>query len=651
MNPLDEEESIGTEQLVIAFGDCGWNEVLNAISDPSYTTIMSRPFFNAATEAENDGEATKAKVLRLLGSACSLMLSPENRNEPFQPLLVLDGQRSTIPDDFTDSEIEFFSRIVDSIDSPILKARLADLVWYKKMPRDINFALAAIDSYTQLPMTADIWFLDGQTYLQRAIDLCRMIRTAAGNRLNEIETAIINKIDSSAAEDGFLIHSLSDILLMNGLGDNHATSIGSKLESLAHDFDTANNFHASESFFDASSKWFRRSGDEMNAVEMTVAAAEAQVKEADATVSSDSPSYGVAASLLENAVQIYRTIPRNQRAQHQVDQRIQKLRLRINEHGQLALEEMATVSSPAMDISEYIGLAQNAVRGKSLEEALGEFANLHSIRVAQLRQAAINGISQSSFRALISKVFYSHDGRIIDRTPGISGPTPTEDDEREILAEMNFHYQLGISIAVQALIFPALDVLILEHRISEAALIELARRSPIVPIGRQMLFGKALAHGFNKDFATAIHLLGPQIENMVRFHLKSAGVVTSHLDKDGIEMEYGLSTLIELPETSSIFGEDLTYELKALYCDQIGPNLRNNVAHGLLDDRECYSIDSIYAWWLGLKIVFNVFWNSLSVGAVGDGSEQTDKDKPVQGQCESDAEDECEGQGARENTD
>ena len=175
-------------------------------------------------------------------------------------------------------------------------------------------------------------------------------------------------------------------------------------------------------------------------------------------------------------------------------------------------------------------------------------------------------------------------------------------------------YGTRVGIIVQALILPALDVLTLEHRLQTADLINLARRSPIMPIGREILFGKALAHGFNRDFATFIHLLAPQIEHMVRVPLKVAGVSTSHLDQDGIETENGLSALIDLPQTSAIFGEDLIYEIKALFCDQMGPNLRNNIAHGLLNDQEANSVDAVYAWWLGLQLVVNTYWNSLDKG-------------------------------------
>jgi len=97
---------------------------------------------------------------------------------------------------------------------------------------------------------------------------------------------------------------------------------------------------------------------------------------------------------------------------------------------------------------------------------------------------------------------------------------------------------------------------------------------------------------------------------MVRWHLKAAGVKTTNLDPDGVENENGLSTLIDLPETAMVFGEDLTFEIKALFCDAAGPNLRNGCAHGLLDYDACRSINSIYAWWLGFKLVFSSFWNT-----------------------------------------
>ena len=92
--------------------------------------------------------------------------------------------------------------------------------------------------------------------------------------------------------------------------------------------------------------------------------------------------------------------------------------------------------------------------------------------------------------------------------------------------------------------------------------------------------------------------------------------------------------LSQFPSTSCfalplIFGDDLTYEIRALLCDQVGPNLRNNIAHGLLNDREAQSVDAVCAWWLGLKLVFNTFWNSLGRETVGEQQEQASEDDSV----------------------
>ena len=618
------------ETVLDAFEDCGWEAVVNDVSYKGYASLSDALHKSATMAASEDREA-HAKVLRLLGEACSMMLSPDKPNEPFEPLVRIGGSRSTMPDDFTDSEIDFFAHIVESIDKPTLKGRLADLVWLLRQPRNVKFALSAIDSYMQVPLDVDNWFGDGEQCWKRAIGLCRMIGPTGADHLDRIETSMIEALDSATAEDKFFGHGLADTLRSEGLGKSNSADIAAKLESLAKEFDSIGDFHASGRFYNAAARWFRSSGDDDKAIDVTVAEAEAFVSDATARMSSDSPSHGVAASFLEDAIQVYRTVPRDQRDRHHVDQRIQELRLRLSEHGERAQEEMVTVRGDEIDVGDTIQKARDTVRGKPVHEALKAFVDLHRISVRELREAAIKNLSHTPFLASIPKVYSSRDGRVIARTPGISGAVPSVDDEVEILGQMNrVEYPTRVGIIVQAMILPSLDVLTMEHRVRTIDLINLARLSPIVPLGREVLFGRALAYGFNRDFATAIHLLAPQIEHMVRVPLKIAGVSTSHLDQDGIETENGLSTLIDLPQTKARFGEDVTYEIKALFCDQMGPNLRNTIAHGLLDDQQANSAEAVYAWWLGLQLVFNTYWYSLDKEKTGDQQDEKSEDDSSQ---------------------
>lgn len=620
--PCDSFFEENFEQALEVFANIELKAILDDASQLDYTSI-AQVLNRAAREAEEEGFQPRSTVLRLLDKACWMRLSPGRLNEPFGDPDVVGRWRSPIPSDFTDSQIKFLAGIMESIVNPLLKGRLADLVWHCNQPREAKFALAAIDSYIQLTLDADTWFSDGALCWQRAIGLSRMIKDS--ERLDKIESSIVSVLMSATAQQGFFGFSLAEALESNGLAIGHSIAVAAKLETLAGEFDAAENFRASGRHYKASAKWSTLSKNDDKSIDMTVAHAVAFMKEADASVMSNNPSYSVAVSHLEKAVQVFRVIPRIHRKRHRVDEKIKELQLLINDYGLRAMEEMKTFSTPGVDVTEIVEQACEFVRGKPVEEALKAFANLHSINVKELRESAKENLSRFVVQGLFPKVFFSHDGRVIDRTHGFSGSTPSEENEVEIRAQMNqFEYGLGVRIAVQAKILPALDVLTLEHRLSEVDFINLAGRSPAVPLGREILFGKALAQGFNRDFMTSIHLITPQIEHMVRFHLQSAGEITTHLSQEGIETEKGLSSLMENPKVAEIFGEDLAYEIEALFCDQIGPNLRNNVAHGLLADQQCVTIDSVYAWWLGLKLVFNPYWNSLRVDSVNEMECQND---------------------------
>lgn len=74
-------------------------------------------------------------------------------------------------------------------------------------------------------------------------------------------------------------------------------------------------------------------------------------------------------------------------------------------------------------------------------------------------------------------------------------------------------------------------------------------------------------------------------------------------DERGVETEKGLGTLLDDPQASDAIGPPLVFELKALLTDQAGPNLRNDIAHGLVNDHALDSPNAVYSWSLALKLV------------------------------------------------
>ena len=366
--PRDSYFEENFEQALEAFANIELKAILDGASQLGYTSI-AQALNRAARKAEDEGCQPRDKILRLLDKACWMRLSPSKRIEPLDDPVVVGGRRSPIPDDFTDSEICFFAKILDSIGNPFLKGRLADLVWHCRVPRKVKFALSAIDSYMQVPLNGDTWLNDGDLCWRRATDLSLRIGKGAGNRLHQIESSIIEAIKSATTQDRFFSFHLANVLISNGLAVSYSITVAEKLKSLADEFDAAEDFDASGRFYSASANWFEYSGDDNKSLGMTIAKAESFVNKADASVTSDNLSYRVAASLLEKAIQVHRDIPRARREQHNIDDRIQELMFLMNDYGKKALEEMATYSTPGVDVRDIVQQACDSVarqaRGQS----------------------------------------------------------------------------------------------------------------------------------------------------------------------------------------------------------------------------------------------------------------------------------------------
>lgn len=590
------------------FNACGWREALEEVRREDYTS-MWKQLSSRARKSIEEGNLEAGKVLWLLADACSMKLKPNSLNEPFAPFMIMDGKRSALPEDFENEDIEFFSQIIPLIDEPKLCARISDIAWLMLKPKNPQHALTAIDNYRSIEITTESWVLDGGECWDRAIQLCLMLRAGAGDRLEKIESKIVEALKESSPEDGYLANWLADLLSKHHLGDRNKKDVVEKLEALATYYEDAGDLHRARDYLDVASEWYKKSEDIAHSTAMIVRNAECWVKEAIARQGSDNPSNMVAASFYESAIHKYRTIPRALRDQYNVEERIVELRGLMNEAGENSINEMSHITSGPIDISGLIQKSVKAVKGKELSEALLQFANVYSgARADKIRSLTEEMIRNHPFQSLFAATHMSSDGRVVAKKP--AADLGGENQESVIWPEMIKHYAMELSLAVQGDIWPALGIIRQEHRLKEADFYSIVRRSPVVPPERIRFIAKALFHGFDGDFISALHLLIPQIENLVRYHLKLHGQKTTNLDISGIENENGLSTLMNNPMIEDIFGKDLSFEIKAIFCDPFGPNLRNELAHGLIGYEESQNIYSIYAWWLIFRLIFKTFWNA-----------------------------------------
>ncbi|OOZ41870.1 hypothetical protein BOW53_02430 [Solemya pervernicosa gill symbiont] len=313
-----------------AFEQSGWQDILESVKKEDYSS-MWQAFSSAAQESIEVERLSEGRILWLLADACSMALRPSSLNEPFAPFTILDGKRSALPEDLNPEEIDLLSSIYADIDEPKLCARISDLVWLAKKPKDPQAAISAIDAYRQVPIDTESWIRDGRVCWDRSIQLCLMLKAGAGDRLHQIEESLQAALLGTAATDGNLVLWIADLLQKHRLAKTVATHICEHLENLANEHSDKGNLLVARDHYEAASDWYKRVDNKEKSAEMTVNCAETWAKEAIARQSSDSsPSHIAAASFYENAIQKYRTIPRAYRDSHNVDSHINELRDRLS---------------------------------------------------------------------------------------------------------------------------------------------------------------------------------------------------------------------------------------------------------------------------------------------------------------------------------
>jgi hypothetical protein len=104
------------------------------------------PYQRACAAAEEAKAVPAQVVYRLLATLCTIALHPADKGGPWGPMMTFQTGRTAIPEDFIGEQTITISAIVPRVESPALRARLADIAWSNDR-RDGRSAAAAIEAY------------------------------------------------------------------------------------------------------------------------------------------------------------------------------------------------------------------------------------------------------------------------------------------------------------------------------------------------------------------------------------------------------------------------------------------------------------------------------------------------------------------------
>lgn len=525
-----------------------------------------------------------AAVLSLLSDVCSYGLRPADRQEPFGPRLRGDGCRTPIPSDLDDPSRVLLADIYDTISVSELRARVADVLFVLR--RHQKFGQVALDAYlesAEVLMTPEHW-AEASYRLERALTITLSLKPER----DRVASVITRAIENRKGDSGFFSAKMMQALLEARLGD--PSTMATLAEEAAKKAITDGAWDRAREYFLLFAQWSRKLGKPDDDVRAKREAAECYVKLADAA-----GSRSLEASFLERAIQSLRTLASTQA-------RVEALHVRLIAAEREAPKEFKEHSS-SVELGDAPARARSHVGGVPLLEAIARLSGLAwPPPIATIREGVIAAAKNALLFNAMPRVMMNRHGKVMGKRGSLLAGTPDQQAEAHRQAMFERARQLR-EIFVVSTIEPARAQIAEEHFISIRELLPLVTASAFVPADREVVFALGLAAGFNGDYAVALHVLMPQFENAIRTILAQAGTITSKIADDGVQDERDLGWLLYCEDAKRIFGEDLVFEMQGLLVERFGGNLRNQMAHGLLDVAEMIGLQSIYFWWLTLDLV------------------------------------------------
>lgn len=244
--------------------------------------------------------------------------------------------------------------------------------------------------------------------------------------------------------------------------------------------------------------------------------------------------------------------------------------------------EFQTISE-SINIREYVNETKRLLKDKSITEIFYQLASF-----------------DDKIIDILNNTNNSDEDELLELLTGNLGVF--NNDGRKVLKSMNKkeeYYANYLNLFTDSRILPSLKILS-EHNVTQQLIFKLCQKAPLIPNDRIEIWSKGIYYGFQKDFILSTSLLVPQIEHLLRVNLKNINENTiNHKGNDGIEEEMGIDRLLDKNITK--FNEPIYQEFKLILTKPF--NLRNDVAHGLINDEYFQTQFTIYFWWLTFKLL------------------------------------------------
>jgi hypothetical protein len=487
-----------------------------------------------------------------------------------------DGTEVHSPDirQADEETIAYWASRADEAQHPILRARYADLVWdftglvTKRRP-DVSFARTAIDAYVEA-IEKKIYFHDSQAedFAIRSLGLAQSINDKS--RIDKVKD-ILFTLDAAIGDvknRGLWWMLFDNLYNASGvtLTTSEKNSIVGGLEHVLQITTDQEQGHfdpwAAQGAAERLERHYRRIG-QMAEVHRVVRAYgkafENAAKNANALL---------AVAWLQPVFEKYQDVGMAEDAQ-----RVHRV---LETRGQDAQAGMQKIEIPVQINMDEVKRFAEALTDGDWQRALKRIGIMFVPRADQIRSFNEEVTSAAPLMSLIPIRRFE-----AGHPAGIIG-SQDEDPDGRLIHQMASH--IGIEIPWLAVTF---DRLVARYSLTAEQMVDALTESPVFGNSRRSILVAGFSAWLGEDYVKAIHVLMPQAEHAVRSLAALSGVPTTTRGYTrGTMQTRGLGELLRDKLFKQLIDDNLRLYLLTFLADPRGINLRNRVAHGLLEQEQ-----------------------------------------------------------------
>jgi len=518
-------------------------------------------------EAESDKD-----LFALLRKISSLYMKDVENGVPFGPMIVLaDGNRSFSLEDLSDLDYEKLKTLeTERLPLPV-KARLTDVLWTKH--KDLyQYGIITAQSYLELykALFSRSEYHQALRQLKRSLNILSQIKK--NDLRDQAYQCLYDDVTRMNGEDeGFFSLWAIEIIIDHQFGNMRPLlQIIDRIIQESQD-----HVRKVEYAYQIKANYYIKAKKLEKARKTRLELADYYVDFANRFLGDNMQGAFTSEKVLHKAIILCK--------ENGASERANDLHKQLIEIQKVIPGQMVPMSI-TVNTKKYKEIVDANMEGLSFQESilrLNQF--IHFSTREEIKDKVIHALHKAPLSHLFGRTIVNTSGQPVLALAPLDMSNPESDQK---LLEKYMHQALLEDQALMGKIW--LDYIFYYIRnhyfFCEDDLDFIFKNNPIVPKGRERIIRSAVYMVLKGQFYEAVHILAPQTENIFRTLAKEVGAITITLESDGTSKEKTLTSIFSLRELNECYDNDILFTFKGLLNEEAGANIRNEIAHGLLNE-------------------------------------------------------------------